>query len=308
MGDLKYQSVKEGIQNPKAYCAACLYWNKLFGADLLAWTSFLETPRIHLKEKPTWRHVRVRVRLRSGVLQSVCESWDWLCVFPPFLIVFLRQPRLHLRKAGIQTQPCALLTECVDTQELFSCVCGDAKCLNLAQEWRNDLKSWHGVISCFGEFHSFTILVLSRVRSLLEANCCSVEKLREDRHHSSFKREHVKWLSSRGRTTCLYTKRLNAVTLVDSRNYVSGFTVTCVEKLDQTCKPGSKKKKSSFTQTLGHKRMVASRRRIPRLRSVPHWISELEATCPTSSFAPRPVAIKGPTRCTQLSPDNCYFR
>lgn len=39
MGDLRYQSVKEGIQNPEAqtnYCAARLYWNKLFGADLRA--------------------------------------------------------------------------------------------------------------------------------------------------------------------------------------------------------------------------------------------------------------------------------
>lgn len=86
MSDLKYQSVKEGIQNPEAqtnYCAACLYRNKLFGADLLAWTSFLEIPRIHLKEKPKWRHVGVGVWLRSGVLQSVCESWDWLCAPPP---------------------------------------------------------------------------------------------------------------------------------------------------------------------------------------------------------------------------------
>lgn len=101
------------------------------------------------------------------------------------------------------------------------------------------------VSSAVLENSSFPVLLLPRVRSLLEANCCSEEKLREVRHqHSSFKREHVKRLSSRGRRTCFCTKRaiwLNAVTFVESRNYVSHLTVNCVKELDQTCKPGSKK-------------------------------------------------------------------
>lgn len=69
MSDLKFQSVKEGIQNP-----ACLYWNKLFGADLLAWISFLETPRIHLKEKA---NVKTRQsQSEAEVRSSAVSGWD----------------------------------------------------------------------------------------------------------------------------------------------------------------------------------------------------------------------------------------
>lgn len=88
MSDLKFASVKEGIQNPKAqtnYCAACLYWNKLFGADLLAWTSFLETPRINLKGEAnvkTWQS-KSAAEVRSSAI-SVWELRLIMCFLPFF--------------------------------------------------------------------------------------------------------------------------------------------------------------------------------------------------------------------------------